>query len=129
MNAERLAAVGQTVAALSHHIKNILQGLLTGGDLVERGVQGYRRPAGPAGLADRPQEPGENPRAGDGHALVLQGAREPTVEPTDLNVLARDVVELMGPRARERQVRLEAETDDTLPPAAGRPGGYPPGAC
>src|SRR5262249_5688093 len=26
VNAERLAAVGQTVAALSHHIKNILQG-------------------------------------------------------------------------------------------------------
>ena len=40
MNAERLAAVGQTIAALSHHIKNILQGLIIGSDLVE---DGHRR--------------------------------------------------------------------------------------
>src|SRR5205807_7339810 len=38
VHAERLAAVGQTVAALSHHIKNILQGLQTGGDIVTRGL-------------------------------------------------------------------------------------------
>ncbi|MFO0930718.1 MAG: ATP-binding protein, partial [Gemmataceae bacterium] len=122
VNAERLAAVGQTVAALSHHIKNILQGLLTGGDLVERGFkdtddllvqQGWR-------IVRKNQ--------GKIHELVMDmlsysKEREPTVEPTDLNVLARDVVELMGPRARERQVRLEAETDDTLPPALVDPEG------
>src|SRR5262249_8927801 len=35
VQAERLAAVGHTIAALSHHIKNILQGLHTGGDIVK----------------------------------------------------------------------------------------------
>ena len=36
---ERLAAVGQTVASLSHSIKNILQGLRGGADVVELGLK------------------------------------------------------------------------------------------
>jgi len=36
---ERLAAIGQTVASLSHSIKNILQGLRGGADLVEMGLK------------------------------------------------------------------------------------------
>src|SRR5439155_13656140 len=39
VQAERLAAVGQTIAALSHHIKNILQGLHTGGNIVTEGLR------------------------------------------------------------------------------------------
>src|SRR5205085_5924801 len=31
---ERLAAIGQTIAALSHHIKNIMQGIVFGSDMV-----------------------------------------------------------------------------------------------
>jgi signal transduction histidine kinase len=38
MQAERLAAVGQTIATVSHHIKNILQGLKSGSYLVEMGL-------------------------------------------------------------------------------------------
>lgn len=38
VRAERLAAVGQTISALSHHIKNILQGLGGGGHLVKTGL-------------------------------------------------------------------------------------------
>ena len=38
LQAERLAAVGQTVAALSHHIKNILQGLRAGSDVLKMGL-------------------------------------------------------------------------------------------
>ncbi len=36
---ERLAAVGQTVASLSHSIKNILQGMRGGADVVELGLR------------------------------------------------------------------------------------------
>ena len=32
LQGERLAAIGQTIAALSHHIKNIMQGLRSGSD-------------------------------------------------------------------------------------------------
>src|SRR5207302_5059048 len=39
VQAERLAAMGQTIAAVSHHIKNILQGLRIGGKLLKAGIE------------------------------------------------------------------------------------------
>ncbi|HEU5116590.1 MAG TPA: FHA domain-containing protein, partial [Isosphaeraceae bacterium] len=39
IQAERLAAVGQTIATLSHHIKNILQGLRGGSYLIDMGLR------------------------------------------------------------------------------------------
>ena len=91
VQAERLAAVGQTIATLSHHIKNILQGVRGGSYLIElgsatttqrpRGRRARRRsrPKGrrhdPQGLGDRRAEPGADLGAGDGHAHLQQGAR------------------------------------------------------
>src|SRR3712207_5052248 len=40
LQAERLAAIGETTAALSHSIKNILQALRGGADVVEMGIRG-----------------------------------------------------------------------------------------
>ena len=39
IQAERLAAVGQTIATLSHHIKNILQGIHGGSSLIDLGLK------------------------------------------------------------------------------------------
>ena len=39
VQAERLAAMGQTIASLSHHVKNILQGVSGGNYLVEDGLR------------------------------------------------------------------------------------------
>jgi two-component system, NtrC family, sensor kinase len=39
VQAERLAAIGQTIATLSHHIKNILQGIRGGSYLIEEGLK------------------------------------------------------------------------------------------
>src|SRR6202043_3965643 len=39
LQGERLAAIGQTIAALSHHIKNILQGLRSGSDIIKMGLK------------------------------------------------------------------------------------------
>ena len=50
VQAERLAAVGQTIATLSHHIKNILQGIRGGSYLIEMGLSAPRRGRGPQGL-------------------------------------------------------------------------------
>src|SRR5262249_33945518 len=38
LQAERLAAIGQAIAALSHHIKNILQGLRSGSEILKMGL-------------------------------------------------------------------------------------------
>ena len=45
VQAERLAAVGQTIATLSHHIKNILQGVRGGSYLIELGLEDHRTAA------------------------------------------------------------------------------------
>ncbi len=39
LKAERLAAMGQTIAMLSHHIKNILQGVRGGSYLIDLGLK------------------------------------------------------------------------------------------
>jgi hypothetical protein len=41
VKAERLAAMGQTIALLSHHIKNILQGVRGGSYLIDMGLGGH----------------------------------------------------------------------------------------
>src|SRR5262249_17743032 len=115
VNAERLAAVGQTVAALSHHIKNILQGLRTGGDILEMGIKDKDERMLQQGWRMLQKNQGKvNDLVMD--MLSYSKEREPTIEPTDLNQIARDVVELLMPRAREKGVRLEPRLDETLPP-------------
>ena len=106
VSAERLAAVGQTIAALSHHIKNIMQGVRFGSDMVRTALgdgdkelltKGWR-------LVEKNQ--------GRIDALILDmlsysKEREPAIEPTDLNKLCEDVLELVRGRAAERRVTLE----------------------
>ena len=41
VKAERLAAIGETIAIMSHHIKNILQGVRGGGYLIGMGLQDH----------------------------------------------------------------------------------------
>ena len=62
VQAERLAAVGQTIATLSHHIKNILQGIRGGSYLIEMGLSQHDEDDGPQGLGHRREEPGARSR-------------------------------------------------------------------
>jgi signal transduction histidine kinase len=48
--------------------------------------------------------------------LSYSKEREPTIEPTDLNEVAREVVELLAPRAAEGKIQLEAHLEPDLPP-------------
>jgi K+-sensing histidine kinase KdpD len=114
VHAERLAAVGQTIAALSHHIKNILQGLRSGTDILRMGIEGTDEELLRQGwkIVEKNQ--------GKIYELVLDMLsyskdREPAVEPTDLNELAAEVVELMKPRAAELNVALTTQFAADLP--------------
>jgi signal transduction histidine kinase/pSer/pThr/pTyr-binding forkhead associated (FHA) protein len=114
VQAERLAAIGQTVAALSHHIKNILQGLRSGGEIVHMGLAAKDEPLLRKGWAIVEKNQGKI------YELVMDmlsysKEREPSAEPTDLNRLARDVVELMQGRAKELHCRLETQLAPSLP--------------
>jgi signal transduction histidine kinase len=114
VQAERLAAVGQTIAALSHHIKNILQGLRSGGEILKMGIQDMDAVLLQQGWKNIEKNQGKI------YDLVMDmlsysKEREPSIESTDLNGVAREVIELMAPRAKELGVELTAQLDDVLP--------------
>ena len=78
LQAERLAAVGETSAALSHSIKNILQALQGGADVVEMGLRRQQYHASRQGLADRPPQPRQDLRPDHEPAGLQQAARAAT---------------------------------------------------
>jgi two-component system NtrC family sensor kinase len=108
VQAERLAAIGQTIAAISHHIKNILQGLRSGMDLLAMGIrdknetflqQGYRiLEKNQARIYDLVMD-----------MLSYSKEREPSLEPCDVNALIQDVIELVAGRIAEQQVQCQLE--------------------
>lgn len=114
LQAERLAAIGQTIAALSHHIKNILQGLRSGSEIMKMGLkdkndgliqQGWRiTEKNQAKIYDLVMD-----------MLSYSKDRVPAVETTNLNEIVREVVDLLAPRAQELGVTLEASLSEKLP--------------
>ena len=114
VQAERLAAVGQTIAGLSHHIKNILQGIRGGSYLIEEGLKAddpdlVRKGWG---FVEKNQEKISNLVM---DMLTYSKERQPDLASTDLNEVVADVVELMKPHAELENVQLVAQTDDDMP--------------
>jgi len=115
VDAQRLAAVGETAAGLAHAIKNIASGLKGGGFVLEQGIK----------LADRQL-------LDEGWQLVRGNVEKITrlsmdlldfAKPSEIrrgwcdpNLPAREVFELMRARAHAAGVALEAHLDDTLAP-------------
>ena len=128
VQAERLAAIGQTIAALSHHIKNILQGLRSGSEILKMGLadkndellqQGWK-------IVEKNQ--------GKIYDLVMDmlsysKEREPAIEATDLNALSATWSSCWQAGPRRLGVKLEMQPGRGTAAGAGRPGGHPPGAA
>ena len=115
LQAERLAAVGQTIATLSHHIKNILQGIRGGSYLIDMGLNDkddaiVRRGWG---IVEKNQAKIYNLVM---DMLSFSKDREPALESADLNETVGDVVELMQSRAAELGVTLEWRPVKEIPP-------------
>ncbi len=113
VEAERLAVVGQTVAAIAHAIKNITGGLTGGAFVLEKGLelknekylcQGWDMVKG-------------NVAKIKGLAIDLLNyakEREPDHRLCDPNRPIQEVYDLMLPRAREHGVNLHIELDRGL---------------
>ena len=114
VQAERLAAIGQTIAALSHHIKNILQGLRSGNEILKMGLkdkndnlvqQGYRiSEKNQAKIYDLVMD-----------MLSYSKERIPAVEECDLNDVVKDIHDLLAPRAQELNVQFDMTLAEHLP--------------
>jgi signal transduction histidine kinase len=116
LDAERLAAVGHTIAAMSHHIKNILQGLRSGSEIMKMGLnerdfdlihQGWK-------IVGKNQ--------GKIYDLVMDmlsysKEREPVIRQTNLNEIIEDVAELLAGRAKEKGIQFEWSADAEMPQA------------
>ncbi len=114
VQAERLAAVGQTIATLSHHIKNILQGIRGGSYLIEMGLSEHDETVVRKGW--KIVEKNQNKIS----ALVLDmltfsKEREPDLQPADINRVVSDVVELMQSRAADLDVTVQCAMSPNIP--------------
>lgn len=114
LQAERLAAVGQTIATLSHHIKNILQGMRGGGYLIDQGLKNGDSEAAVKGwkIVERNQDRIASLVM---DMLSFSKEREPDLSMSDLNEVVADVAEILKPRAAENAIELVIRPAPELP--------------
>jgi signal transduction histidine kinase len=114
LQAERLAAMGQTIATLSHHIKNILQGIRGGSYLIEEGLKDADNDVVRRGwhIVEKNQERISHLVM---DMLTFSKDREPELVAADLNETISDVVELMKERAADAKVNLKWQPRTDLP--------------
>jgi two-component system, NtrC family, sensor kinase len=114
VQSERLAGVGQTIATLSHHIKNILQGIRGGSYLVEMGLEnddlGVLRKGWD--IVRRNQDKISSLVM---DMLSFSKEREPDPAPSDLVALIDDIVETVQQRAVEAGVEIHWKPPADLP--------------
>jgi len=115
LQTERLAVIGQTVASLSHSIKNILQGLRGGADAVElalnKGDLALAKEGWPilARNLDRILNLTLN-------MLVFSQPGTLDIEMADLNALVGEVRDLLMPQCDRKRVGLLLDLADDMPP-------------
>ncbi len=112
---ERLGAVGQTVASLSHSIKNILQGMRGGADVVEIGLRkdDMRLVRSGWDIVGRNLE-----RINELTMNMLQFSkqRKPEIDMTNLPQFLEELVALVQPQFDSKKVALLLDVDEDTPP-------------
>jgi signal transduction histidine kinase len=115
LQTERLAAIGETVASLSHAIKNILQGLRGGADVVEMGLKKDDLKIAKGGWEILKR----NLDRIVGLTLnMLAFSRQRAVEPelTPLGPLIEECAQLLEGQSNTKGVALIVDTDPEMPP-------------
>ena len=111
--AERMAAVGETVSGVAHGVKNILMGLEGGMYAVNTGIQlgdDERIARGWSTMEENVSRISEFMK----EFLDFAKGRTTVVIPLDPNIPARQVVDLFQERAAQAGIRLEADLQEDL---------------
>ncbi|MDO5309551.1 MAG: FHA domain-containing protein, partial [Planctomycetia bacterium] len=113
--AERLAAIGQTVVVLSHHIKNILQGIRGGSFLIQTGLNAHDESLVSKGwsIVEKNQTKISDLVL---DMLTFSKERVPVWSLENFNALMNDIIELMRGRALDLDVALELQQPDAIVP-------------
>ncbi len=108
VQAERLAAVGQTIAGLSHHVKNILQGMNGASFLIDKGLEAADTEMIRKGwsIVQKNQEKVSRLVL---DMLTFSKERQPEISSIDLKHLLHEAVDLMKSRASDCGVTLECD--------------------
>lgn len=114
MRTERLAAAGETVAALSHYIKNILQGLKGGADVVEMGLKNRGLETVDQGW-EIVRRNLDNIYSLTLNMLAFAKRREPQYSPVQLVNVVQDVLKLVRYRAEEKGILLKSDLEEVIP--------------
>ena len=114
LQAERMAAVGETTAALSHSIKNILQALRGGADVVEMGLRANNLAQSTKGwrVVDRNLDKIYNLTM---NLLAYSKEREPQLQLVNPNKLIAECVELTASAAGAKATMVVADVDPDHP--------------
>lgn len=115
IHAERLAAMGETVASLSHSIKNILQGLRGGADLVEMGLKkdDLQIAQGGWGILKRNLDRIVGLTL---NMLTFSRQRQVEIELSQINALIEDCQQLLEGATSTKGVALLLDLDPEMPP-------------
>jgi two-component system, NtrC family, sensor kinase len=122
LQAERMAAIGETTAALSHSIKNILQALRGGADVVEMGLRNTNLQQAQKGwgVVERNLEKIYNLTL---NLLAYSKEREPRLELVNPRKIIEECVELIATPANTKGAMVVADVDRDMPPVPVDPDG------
>lgn len=115
MQTERLAAMGETVASLSHSIKNILQGLRGGADAVELALNKEDLKLAKEGWPILARNL-DRIFALTLNMLAYSKPRSLEIESLALNALVKEAAELIQPQCDRRRIGLILDLADDIPP-------------
>jgi two-component system, NtrC family, sensor kinase len=115
LHAERLAAMGETVAGLSHSIKNILQGLRGGADVVEMGLKkdDLKLSRGGWDILKRNLDRIVSLTL---NMLAFSRQRQVELELIRLGPLVEEVAELLESRCEDKNIAMLVDSDPEMPP-------------
>jgi len=114
MHSERMAVAGETVAHLSHYIRNILQGMQGGAEIVEQGLERRSLDMTESGWAlirrnlDRILQLTVN-------MLTFSKKRRPKAVMAPINPVIEEALGLVKKRADEKSVRIVTDLEE-MPP-------------
>lgn len=115
LHTERLAAMGETMATLSHSIKNIMQGMRGGADVVEMGLKKDDLKIARGGWTILRRNIDRIGRL-TLNMLAYSKQRMIEVELTPLGAIVEDCSMLLEGQCKQRKIGMMLELDQEMPP-------------